>query len=116
MTREELNKEFKKIFGGMMDTGSFSEYICEASDEELQGMINKHNEIMNPPRTDLSKAIGEILDDFSKKLTVKEMIEGKDISNQEMRKKLEMRGWTREKCFSEEHYDVDEKWLNEIFA
>lgn len=116
MTREELNKEFKKIFGGRMDPGSFSEYICEASDEEIQEMINKYNEIMNPPRTELSKAIAEILDNFSKKLTVKEMIEGKDISNQEMRKNLELRGWTREKCFSEEHYDVSEKWLNKIFA
>ena len=115
MTREELNKEFKRIFGGKMDTGSFSEYICEAPDEELQRMIDEYNKIVNPPRTELSKAIAEIIDNFSKKLTIKEMIEGKDISNQDMKKELEMRGWTREKCFSEEHYDVDEKWLNEIF-
>lgn len=65
--------------------------------------------------TELKKVTVDIYNEFAKNRTFEESVMCKQISNEEMKNKLLQLGWTKERCLREEHYDVDENWIEEIF-
>lgn len=65
--------------------------------------------------TELKKVTIEIYDEYSKTLSIEEMLMLKTISDKEMKNALIKKGWTKEKCLSSDHQDVDEKWLHDVF-
>lgn len=67
--------------------------------------------------TELKKITEEIYNEYYDTLTMEEMFyTQKEISDEQMKDELLKRGFTKERCFSEPHDDVNEEWLNRIFA